>query len=76
MLSLLISLFGCIYFANAEVVEIEDNNTIVFETEDGNLWAIESTEYEVGDKIIVKFNNNGTMDNIEDDRVIKIKRGE
>lgn len=74
MLNLLISLFGCIYFANAEVVEIEDNNTIIFETEDGNLWAYESTEYAVGDKVIVKFNNNGTMDNVEDDRIIKIKK--
>lgn len=60
-----------IYFANAEVIDIENGNVVVVETDDGNVWAIEQNGFEVGDKVTVKFNTNGT-ENIEDDSIVKL----
>ena len=70
MLTLILALLCNIYFANATVVEIE-NDTVVFETEDGNVWAVEGNDFQVGDNVTVKFHNNGT-DVIEDDVVLRI----
>ena len=75
MLSFIIALITSIYYANAEIIEIENENTIILETEDGNIWAIDSNkEFKIGDKVTVKFNNNLT-DEIEDDIILKIYKG-
>lgn len=71
MISLIIALVCNIYFANAEVIDIDNGNVVVLETDDGNVWAINGNGFEIGDKVTVKFRNNGT-ENIEDDSIVKI----
>ena len=71
MFGFIIALICNIYFANAEVIDIEPENIVVLETDDGNVWAINGNGFEIGDKVTVKFRNNGT-ENIEDDSIVKI----
>lgn len=52
------------YTVNAQVVEIT-NDEILFETQDGNLWAIDNVY--VGQNVTLNMNNNGTNENIYDD---------
>lgn len=76
MLNFIILLITSTYFCNAQVVDIENRNTIVVETEDGNIWAMDSNkDFEIGEEVTVKFYNNLT-DEIEDDRILKIFKGE
>lgn len=76
MLNFIILLITSTYFCNAQVVDIENGNTIVVETEDGNIWAMDSNkDFEIGEEVTVKFYNNLT-DEIEDDRILKIFKGE
>lgn len=70
MIAFIISIITSIYFANAEIVEV-NGNEVVFVTDDGNEWSIEDDGYAVGDKVTVKFHTNYT-DNVEDDIVKKI----
>lgn len=52
------------YTVNAQVVEIT-NDEILFETQDGNLWAIDNVY--VGQNVTLNMNSNGTNENIYDD---------
>jgi hypothetical protein len=70
MITFIISIITSIYFANAEIVEV-NGTEVIFVTDDGNEWSIESDGYAVGDKVTVKFHTNYT-DNVEDDIVKKI----
>lgn len=57
------------YTVNAQVVEITDEE-ILFETQDGNLWAIDNdvvVNVYVGQNVTLNMNNNGTNENIYDD---------
>lgn len=57
------------YTVNAQVVEIT-NDEILFETQDGNLWAIDNdvvANVYVGQNVTLNMNNNGTNENIYDD---------
>lgn len=76
MLNFIILLITSTYFCNAQVIDIENENTIVVETEDGNIWAMDSNkDFEIGEEVTVKFYNNLT-DEVEDDRILKIFKGE
>ncbi len=61
---------------NAEVFEV-NNNEITFKDETENFWTITDTEnvYLKNEKVKLIFNDKGT-DFLEDDKIIKIKRGE
>lgn len=57
------------YTVNAQVIEIT-NDEILFETQDGNLWAIDNdvvVNVYVGQNVTLNMNNNGTNENIYDD---------
>lgn len=71
MITLILSIVLNIYFMNATVVDIENGNVVVVETDDGNIWAIDGNGYEIGDKVTVKFNTNGT-ETVEDDIIIRL----
>lgn len=55
------------------VTDVEADNTLVFESPDGNIWAIDNTvSAVVGDTITAKFNDAGTADNVTDDIVLSV----
>lgn len=56
-----------------KVVEI-DNDIIVLETTDGNLWEYETAgDFWLGEIVKVRFDNKGT-ENIYDDEIISVRR--
>ena len=69
MISLILSLL-MIHFTNATVIDLEDN-LVVIETEDGNIWDFEGDGYQIGDEITVRFDTNGTED-VTDDEIVRV----
>lgn len=61
------------YTQNAIVIALEDD-IAVFESEDGNIWANDNNNYNIGDTVIMIMDNNDTEDDITDDIIIKVKR--
>lgn len=61
------------YTREGIVIERESN---VFTIEDttGNLWVVEDTNLNLGDRVELKMFNNHTDNIISDDEVMKIKR--
>lgn len=55
------------------VVSINDNDDVVIEDTTGNVWSINKSGYEIGQKVIMKMCNNGTIDNVTDDTITNIK---
>ena len=53
------------------IIEVNDN-VVVVETTDGNLWEFEGEGYEVGAEVRVLFSNNGSVDCVKDDMVQKV----
>lgn len=53
------------------IIEINDN-VVVVETTDGNLWEFEGEGYEVGANVRVLFSNNGSVDYVKDDMIQKV----
>ena len=53
------------------IIEVNDN-VVVVETTDGNLWEFEGEGYEVGTEVRVLFSNNGSVDCVKDDMVQKV----
>jgi len=43
------------------------------DTEDGNGWAIDNSDFETGEHVIIVFDNMGT-DDIFDDEIIQVRR--
>jgi hypothetical protein len=62
------------YSLDAVVTEKEDDTTIIIEDSTGNIWAFEdeNSEYAVGDKVRVTWNDKGT-DFKEDDEILKVE---
>ena len=71
MLAFILALIFNWYYANAEVVDIENGNTVILETDDGNIWAYDKKGYAVGDKVTIKFNGHFT-DDVTDDSIVRI----
>lgn len=59
----------CIRIEHAAEVVSVDNGLTYLETEDGNVWGIYGT-LDASRLYAVVFNDNGTKDNVEDDRVL------
>lgn len=58
------------YIQETTVIEI-DGNKVIFETENGNLFSIYGVEdWQIGDKAILLFDNNGTHE-IKDDIIVR-----
>lgn len=58
------------YIQETTVVEI-DGNKVIFETESGNLFSIYGVEdWQVGDRAVLLFDNNGTHE-IKDDIIVR-----
>jgi len=55
------------------IVIEKNNNVIVFESNDGNLWEAEEASVTVGDKILATMDDRHTT-TIYDDEIIKIKK--
>lgn len=53
------------------VVAEYDNNNVIIETEDGNLWEMENFYLEQDSYYLVWFDTKGTVE-IEDDEIVKI----
>ena len=58
-----------IYFKTGTVTRFENDN-IVIQDEDNNVWRIIDDCYNTHDKIGIVFNNNGTIE-IEDDIILQ-----
>ena len=56
---------------NGIIVEVNDN-VVVVETIDGNLWEFEGEGYEVGAEVRILFSNNGSVDCVKDDMIQKV----
>ena len=53
------------------IIEVNDN-VVVVETTDGNLWEFKGEGYEVGAEVRVLFSNNGSVDCVKDDMIQKV----
>lgn len=66
------------YTRQAKVNSIEQN-VITFEDEDGNFWewekGEEEKEYKVKEKVSLIMNTKWTDTKIEDDEIVRVKRG-
>lgn len=56
---------------NGIIIEVNDN-VVVVETTDGNLWEFEGEGYEVGTEVRILFSNNGSVDCVKDDMIQKV----
>ena len=56
---------------NGIIIEVNDN-VVVVETTDGNLWEFEGEGYEAGTEVRVLFSNNGSVDCVKDDMIQKV----
>ena len=80
---LFIALFVCVnkietsYTRKAKVTYVE-NNTVLFEDENGNIWEWEKErgerEYREGENVILKMDTNNTDTNVFDDIIKRVKR--
>lgn len=63
------------YTMDANVYSVEKNE-ILFEDETGNLFSILATDttYKVGERVIIKFDTNNTINNRKDDKIVKVER--
>lgn len=59
----------CIRVSHAAEVVSSDRGLTYLETEDGNVWGVYG-ELDASRLYAVVFDDNGTKDNIEDDRVL------
>lgn len=58
------------YIQETTVIEI-DGNKVIFETENGNLFSIYGVEdWQIGDRAILLFDNNGTQE-LKDDIIVR-----
>ena len=67
------------YENSAVVVELEDFETVVAEDSTGNLWAFNTaniTAWHCGDTAIMLMDDNGTDEEVTDDYIVKVLRGE
>lgn len=50
------------------IIEV-NNDVVVVETEDGNIWEFYGEGYTVGQTVTVTFSNNGSPDFVKDDTI-------
>ena len=66
------------YTREARVITIEGNE-IIFLDENDNLWVWEKEdneqEYKENEIVVLKMNTKGTDTKIEDDEIVRVKRG-
>ena len=55
------------------VVSVNDNDDVVIEDTTGNVWSINESGYEVGQRVTMTMCNNGTIDNVTDDTITNVK---
>ena len=64
-----------IYEAPARIIEVnEATGWITLADWAGEAWCIRGENYEVGQLVIVDFNDNHTPDNIYDDLIVNVHR--
>ena len=61
-----------IYNKTMKVIAIE-NEIVVLEDDNNNIWEVEADEFEVGDKVDCKMNSYGTSF-IEDDAIVDLHK--
>lgn len=66
------------YTREARVITIEENE-ITFLDENDNLWVWEKEnneqEYKENEIVVLKMNTKGTDTKVEDDEIVRVKRG-
>lgn len=62
---------GGIYLRPAVVREAHDNNTVIAETHDGNLWEFYADSLDTGAEIVLIMDDCGTED-ITDDKIMGV----
>lgn len=63
------------YDSPARVAEVdEDTGWVTFVDWSGEAWCIRGEGYEVGQLVIVDFNDNNTPDNFYDDLIVNVHR--
>lgn len=63
------------YDSPARVAEVDENTGWVTLVDwSGEAWCIRGEDYEVGQLVIVDFNDNNTPDNIYDDLIVNVHR--
>lgn len=63
------------YDSPARVAEVDENTGwVTFVDWSGEAWCIRGEDYEVGQLVIVDFNDNNTSDNIYDDLIVNVHR--
>lgn len=62
------------YLAPAMVSEVDETTDwVTFVDWGGEAWCIRNTGYEVGQLVILEFNDNATEDNIYDDSIVNVR---
>lgn len=64
--------FNHVYTMNATVISIDENEILV-ESEDGNIWIFEDEDWKVNDTLIIYFDDNNTVGSAEDDEVVNYR---
>lgn len=63
------------YSVPAEVTEVNwRNGWVAFTDWGGEVWCIRDDDYELGQLVILDFEDNGTPDNIYDDPIVQVHR--
>lgn len=61
------------YTQTGIITEVSDNNEVTVKDQTGNKWLFESTDFEEGQIVKIKFNTNHTDSNRLDDTIENVK---
>lgn len=61
------------YTQYGTVYEVKENETLIVDATD-NIWSVYDTDYTEGESVKIKFHDNFTDFNREDDEILKVKR--
>ena len=60
-------------YTNDAIIKNVSGDEIVVEDTNGMLWTFEGTGFEIGEKVVVTWDDNHTDNRREDDKIIKVK---
>ena len=60
------------YDRQGKVIQIEENNSVIVEDNCGHIWAFESTDFNVGDNVVMIMHNNYTDNVVTDDIIVNV----
>lgn len=61
-------------YSDTAIIRSINGGEILVEDSRGNLWTYTLHDYKVGDKVVVTWDTQHTDDEIEDDKITKIKK--